>query len=293
MEPADRPDVADPELRRILQQVERRRLAHRRDAVAEVLRVGTPDPRARRGPLLGRRAAPHDRHLDGPPGQVLEIEQVGPSVRIFRVGRPPGLRFRAGQYVKVGVPGGRQGSFSLASAPHEAHVELCIELVPGGRLTPRLFSLAAGAPLELGTRAKGSFLLDRTGRTHLMVATVTGIAPLRSMLRAALHDGTSDSFVVLHGASHADELPYLEELRALAATDPRVRYVPTVSRPDDPRNVGWRGETGRVDALAVRVADSLDRVDTRAYACGNPGMVATVTRALRERGVSVTSEVFD
>ena len=51
-----------------------------------------------------------------------------------------------------------------------------------------------------------------------MVATVTGIAPLRSMLRDAMRRGIDAEFVVLHGASYADELPYHEELVALGGT---------------------------------------------------------------------------
>jgi len=231
--------------------------------------------------------------LSGPPGQVLEIVDVGPSVRIFKVGRPPGLTFTGGQYLKAGIDSVRTASFSLASAPHETHLELCIELIPGGRLTPQLFALRPGGTLAIGTQVKGSFVLDPAGRTHLMVATVTGIAPLRSMLRQALHEGTTDRFVILHGASYADELPYLDELVALAATDPRVDYVPTISRPAEARNAGWTGQTGRVDPLASNVAVTLDRGDLRAYACGNPGMVSTVTSDLRALGIPVSSETFD
>jgi NAD(P)H-flavin reductase len=231
--------------------------------------------------------------ISGPAGQILEIVDVGPSVRIFKVGRPAGLTFTGGQYLKAGIDAVRTASFSLASAPYETHLELCIELIPGGRLTPQMFALRPGGTLALGGQVKGSFVLDTTGHTHLMIATVTGIAPLRSMLRQALHDGTNDRFVVLHGASYVDELPYHDELVALAATDPRVEYVPTVSRPGEARNAGWSGQTGRVDPLASNVAVTLDRGDLRAYACGNPGMVSTVTSDLRALGIRVSSETFD
>jgi ferredoxin-NADP reductase len=228
----------------------------------------------------------------GAPGEVLEVEQVGSSVRIFRVGRPPGLQFTAGQYLKAGTSA-RRGSFSIASAPHEAHVELCIELIPGGRLTPELFSLRPGDRLEVGDQAKGSFVLDTSGQTHLMVATVTGLAPMRSMLRDALHRGSTDRFIVLHGASYAHELPYHDEMVALAAADQRVEYVPTVSRPTEATNAGWSGRSGRVDPLAAEVAATLDRATTRVYACGNTGMVKNVSSQLKALGFTVHSETFD
>ena len=82
---------------------------------------------------------------------------------------------------------------------------------------------------------------------HLMVATVTGIAPLRSIVRDVLHRGIDAQFIVLHGASHADELPYFAELMAVASSDARVEYRPTVSRPEAraQRRLAARGRSGR------------------------------------------------
>jgi ferredoxin-NADP reductase len=224
---------------------------------------------------------------------VLEVEDVGPGLRILRIGRPPGLTFRAGQHVKVGLAGTRRGTFSIASAPHEAHLELCIERIPGGRLTPALFDVAPGVAVEMTSKPKGGFTLDEQATTHLMVGTTTGIAPLRSMIRDLRHRGVAAEVVLLHGASHADELPYHDELVALAAGDPRLLYVPTVSRPTEARNRGWSGRTGRVDDLALDLARSLAKAGTHVYACGNAGMVERVADELGARGFSVSTEAYD
>ena len=111
----------DPDLRRIFAVISERR---RR-------RTGRP----------GRSAPPVA-------GRVLAVDGVGPTVRILRIGRPPDLTFRAGQHVRLGLPGTRRGKFSIASAPHEDHVELCIQLVAGGRLTPELFGLHPGDTVD-------------------------------------------------------------------------------------------------------------------------------------------------
>src|SRR5690349_3935024 len=140
------------------------------------------------------------------PGVVLDVTSVGPSVRIFRVGRPEGFVFEAGQSLKLSVDGAAvRRRYSIASAPHEQHLEFCIEGVPGGALTSRLFALRPGAQLTLASAAKGSFTLRTDKQRHVLVATVTGIAPLRSMLRDALARGTAEAaeFWVLHGASYA------------------------------------------------------------------------------------------
>lgn len=229
----------------------------------------------------------------GAPGRVLSIEEVSADVRILRIGRPSAFEYQAGQYMKVGIEGRRSGSFSLASAPHEPHLELCIERIPGGRLTPAMFTLPVGAQVVLGDRAKGSLTLDPSARTHLLVATVTGIAPVRGLVLQALRDGLPSRLVILHGASHADELPYADELAALAAAHPRLTYLPTVSRPGEVRNAGWSGATGRVDEHAIRAASALDPASTQVLAIGNSGMIANVRTALGGRGFRVDTEAFD
>jgi NAD(P)H-flavin reductase len=265
--------------------------------LADVLRR-VAERRARRSAAPGR-GRPPEQHGAGTepvgvpaPCRVGSVERVASDVRIMRVGRPPALQFRAGQYVKLGVPGQRSGSYSIASAPHDAHLEFCVELIPGGRLSPALFALKPGDRVTLADRPKGSFLLEPATTRHLMVATVTGIAPLRSMLRDALHRGIDAEFIVLHGASHADELPYFDEMTALAAEKTHVRYVATVSRPTAAGNAGWTGSTGRVDDLACRVAATLDTRHTHVYACGHPEMVR---RIRGELGASfpVSTEIFD
>ena len=231
--------------------------------------------------------------LTGPPGRVIEVEKAGPSVAILRFGKPAGFSFTAGQYMRVGLTNVRQGKFTIASAPHDSYLEICVESIPGGRLTPRLVALGPGASLEASTSAKGSFVLDNSGDTHVMVATGTGIAPFISMVRDALHRGLGGSFVILHGASHADDLPYRDELTALAASNPNVEYIPTVSRPDEAPNAGWTGRTGRVDVVASEMAPQWAGPATRVYACGNGGMVKAVTGNMRSLGLKVTSETFD
>jgi NAD(P)H-flavin reductase len=226
------------------------------------------------------------------PGRILAIDHHGPTVRIFRIGRPAGFTFRAGQYLKAGVPGGSREDFSIASAPHEAHLELAVELRPGGTVTPALFGLHEGDAVALSDAAKGKLQLDRSAGHHVLIATVTGIAPVRSMVLDALRTGTRAAFTILHGASYATELPYRDELAQLATTDNRVRYIPTISRPDEAANRSWTGTTGRVDPLARLVAGDLDPATTHVYAVGNAGMIKAVLRDLGGAGFPVSTESY-
>jgi NAD(P)H-flavin reductase len=213
-------------------------------------------------------------------------------VRVFRLGKPVGFTFRPGQYLRLGTGGGRRAKFSIASAPHDPDLEVAVEMRPGGRVTPALFGLAVGDRVEVDPSASGRFDLDESARHHLMIATVTGIAPLRSMLRAALHGGSAARFTVLLGASYAIELPFHDELRTLAGGSSQVTYVPTISRPGAPGDRPWNGSVGRVDAVAREVARSLDPGTTCVYAVGHAGMVAAVRADLAAAGFRIRTESY-
>jgi ferredoxin--NADP+ reductase len=176
-------------------------------------------------------------------------------------------------------------------------LEIFIELIPPpeGHLTPLLHALGVGATVTLRPRAKGVFLLRPEFRNHVMVATVTGVAPFVSMLRR-WREGPIDQrrMYVLEGASFADELGYDEELRALAEQDPRIRFVPTCSRPQDPRNAGWKGQVGRVHTIVedhVR-AWGLAPHETCIYACGHPNMIEDLRGRYAGTGFTFEEERF-
>ncbi len=238
---------------------------------------------------------------DLPTARVLERRDVGPDLMILWLERPPGFAFVVGQYCTVGKDG-IERAYSIVSAPHEPRLELFIELVPrehGGHLTPLLFGLHAGDQVTLRPRAKGRFVLEPAFRDHLLFATVTGIVPYVSYLRDHFHTPAASRparrFVAVHGASFRDEFVYDAELQALAAQHPdELVYVPTISRPADPRNHGWTGSTGRANTLceAMLAAHALLPATTLAYACGNPGMVESVEQTLTARGFGVHMEKY-
>ena len=212
--------------------------------------------------------------------------------------RPPGFQYRPGQHVKMGVPGLLR-NYSLVSAPHQDHLEFFVELFEGGRLSDQLRTLSPGTAMALGGRARGDLRVDEQRANQLLIATVTGIAPYVSFVRDHLHRvGTRGGrrFIVLHGASHADELGYADELSRLADRHPQVLvYLPTVSRPESPRNTGWRGAHGRVEAHAGPLTSRLGLTpqDTAVFACGNSGMVRNMAGEFRRRGFTTRTESFD
>jgi len=243
---------------------------------------------------------------------------LSPTLAIFRV-EPQALPtteaswFDPGQYVSVGMnldesSGGSsvQRAYSIASAPEERRwLELYVRRADRANtahpLTHRLWQLRPGERLYVSPKIAGHFTLDQTlpetdPRIRLLVGSGTGIAPFVSMVRSARARGDREllgRLVVLHGASHAHELGYHEELSG-ALSDGLLAYLPTVSRPGD--NPDWTGLTGRVEshfegqklhALERRLglapgALSSDRAV--AYVCGFTGTIVGLVSALLARG---------
>ncbi len=232
--------------------------------------------------------------LDPAAGSVLTRSEPAPGLLILRLGRPASFHFVPGQSVRLGV-GDASHPYTIASAPEAPHLEFCIELVPNGRLTPRLFALRPGDSVRLGSAAKGELVLDESVPDHLMFATVTGVAPFISMLRHELSaPRPGRRFMLVHGASLVAELLYREELESIVRALPDATYVPAVSRPDDPANRGWTGERGRLPSISERWADrfGLEPGSCRVYACGNPAMVEAIAAQFETPGVPVSTESF-
>jgi ferredoxin--NADP+ reductase len=135
---------------------------------------------------------------------------------------------------------------------------------------------------------KGKFMLEPDDdRTHLFISTGTGIAPFVSMMRETLAAGAPRKSVVLNGVSYADELGYRELMEDWERSgEYPVRYVPTVSRPGDPRNAGWTGRTGRAEAVVRDVCRDLHLRPERTvvYICGNPDMILNAEAELMDLG---------
>ncbi len=230
-----------------------------------------------------------------------------PDLWMIRVQLEGEFNFVPGQYATLALE--RDGKltqrpYSIVSAPWESEIELFIELVPEGALTPRLYALQPGDPLLVRKTAKGRFFLDtESGRKHhLLVSTVTGVAPFVSFVRTLAKDWREGRFAgdhylyLLNGASRPWEFGYKEELTRFEVELPWFKYVPTVSRPWD--HSDWPGEIGRADDILRKYADhwELDATNTTAYLCGHPDMIANSKAILKRRGfldrTAIKEEVY-
>ena len=237
-----------------------------------------------------------DRTINLPRARLVERVDYTDDLMVIKM-EPQGFdfKFKPGQYCTLGLDG-IERAYSIVSAPHEPLLEIFVELVPEGELTPRMWRMEIGDSMSIRPRPKGIFLMDPSATQHLMLGTVTGVAPFVSIVRDHLHYGRDGHhFYVVEGASYRDEFVYDVELARLAAAHPdAVTFVPAISRPTEERNAGWEGATGRLNNI---VADqikklALDRTQTLIYACGHPGMIEASREIVTADGWRWTEERF-
>ena len=239
-----------------------------------------------------------DRLAKLPKAWIVKKQEVAEDLFTIWLRPEVPFTFKPGQYITIGT-GGIERPYSIASAPFEGTLELFIEhVLPeyGGKLTPLLWAQHVGEYVSMRPRAKGIFTFQPQYHNHVMLGTVTGVAPFVSMFRQAIHDRTrGHHFFIMEGASHQDEFVYDSELERRADELPdMLTFVPSVSRPLAERNHSWTGQTGRVNTIVEEYIAkwSLAKDDTLIYLCGNPGMIEDVKGRFGAMGWKVMDERF-
>jgi len=189
--------------------------------------------------------------------------------------RPETFNFRPGQRISLKYENFER-DYSLASSPEESHLTLCIRHVAGGQLSRVLGDAAKGTRFSF-CGPRGYFTFKPSQRQAVLVASGTGIAPFRSMVRS----GITPEFL-LHGVETSAELYYAEELQAASGT-----YIPCLSQSE-------KSQTH----FAGRVTDYLRRhlppANYDFYLCGRREMIRDVTLLVDElfEGSFIYSETF-
>ena len=236
--------------------------------------------------------------------EVIKREDITNDLLKIWIEKPDEYTFKPGQYCTIGI-NGIERAYSIVSAPYEGDLELFVELVPeseGGVLTPLIWDLSSGDTVTIRPRAKGIFVFNDQWKNHVLVATVTGVVPYVSFIRDYIRkienqemQTNQHKMHVLMGASYLDEFSYDMELKLAASKYPDlVTFIPTVSRPDEPRNSAWLGVKGRVNAIVGDYIhdNGLSSDDTLIYACGHPGMIEDVKDKMLPLDFTVDEERF-
>ena len=229
--------------------------------------------------------------------------------------------FTPGQFVS-GVAlddNGKQQTraYSIASAPDRNHFELCVNRVEEGFFSNHLADLPdlpIGGTIQIHG-PHGHFILHQPITDSILVATGTGIAPMRGYLQALFpNDGTDLSngkqIWLVYGTRHETDIYYQAEFEALAARHANFHYLPTLSRA--PEN--WPGLRGYVQGHVARIVEQraarlgqplpappVDpgippaelRFDINAYVCGLSNMINSVRDGLKSFGWHRKQIIFE
>src|SRR5258708_36701144 len=92
--------------------------------------------------------------------RILERKDLSEDLWVIKVDPGGPFSFKAGQYATLGVEhGGKrvERAYSIVSSPYEEGLEVFLELVPQGRLTPKLHKLRTGDSVPVRKIAQGQF----------------------------------------------------------------------------------------------------------------------------------------
>ena len=175
-------------------------------------------------------------------------------------------------------------SFSIASPPEVSAVELTVDRLDDGEVSPFLTGqLQPDDTIQLRGPIGGHFVWSAVAPRHplLLVGGGSGIVPLMCMLRHRKLSGSAVPAALLYSVRTRDDVIYHNELTEIARNDPRFRLRITLTR-----NVesGWPGAIGRIDLPAVQallkdlggVADS--------FVCGSAKFVEVASALLLQAG---------
>lgn len=206
------------------------------------------------------------------------------------------VRYVAGQYLTLevevdGVKGCR--AYSISSTPGlDKTLSITVKRVAGGKISSQLVQqLSAGDAVQtLGTHGRFTFAPQPGNRRHLvLLAAGSGITPIFSILKSALHFEPDSRVSLIYGNRNTESVIFRDKLVQLQRTfGERLNLVHVLSQPETPTAHMGRLTRQRLVELLHALPDS-DAQTREYYSCGPGGMMDEVTAALASMGIAAES----
>ena len=256
--------------------------------------------------------------------KVIEVTRWAPTLLSFKVTRPDGFKFTAGQFVRLGIHGKDlqyfaqnhetklitseiQGqpidlegyvfrAYSVASSPYDEFIEFFSVVIPEGEFTSKVNHIQVGDSLLLNTMPFGYLTLARyqlpLPNDLWLLATGTGLAPFLSILKTIEVWQQYQRIILVYSARTSQELAYQAEIDAIKSiygdNGAAFVFLPIVTREAD-----YAGEKARIPNLILSgkltelVGQKLDKERSHVMLCGNPQMVEDTKEALKSIGLTM------
>lgn len=256
--------------------------------------------------------------------KVIEVTRWAPTLLSFKVTRPDGFKFTAGQFVRLGIHGKDLQYFaqnyetklitsetqdkpidldgyvfraySVASSPYDEFIEFFSVVIPEGEFTSKVNHIQVGDSLLLNTMPFGYLTLARyqlpLPNDLWLLATGTGLAPFLSILKTIEVWQQYQRIILVYSARTSQELAYQAEIDAIKSiygdNGAAFVFLPIVTREAD-----YAGEKARIPNLILSgkltelVGQKLDKERSHVMLCGNPQMVEDTKEALKSIGLTM------
>jgi ferredoxin-NADP reductase len=237
----------------------------------------------------GVRPAVMPRRLEWRVATVTAVHNETRRARSLVLHIPDWPGHRAGQHVDVRLVAEdgyeAQRSYSIASSPERSTVELTVERLDDGEVSPYLCDvLGVGDGVEVRGPIGGYFVWNiAQGGPLWLVAGGSGIVPLMAMLRhyaAAPEEARARIPVrLLYSARSVEDVIYRDELNGLSVGQIKVALALTRDAPP-----GWAGYRRRIDRVMLEEVGWPPADAPRVFVCGPTPLVENVANLLVEIG---------
>jgi ferredoxin-NADP reductase len=220
-------------------------------------------------------------------GQLAGVRDETATARTLILQVPDWPGHLPGQHVDVRLTAAdgysTQRSYSIASAPDGGRLELTIQRLDDGEVSPYLTQvLSPGDPLELRGPIGGYFAWRPADPAPVvLIGGGSGVVPLMAMARTRISCGSAAPMRLIYSTRSRDTLLYAAELEQIADRHAGLSADITYTRAGPP---GWDGRIGRLDAMRLAALTGPQDADAVCFVCGPTGFVENIANLLIDRG---------
>lgn len=229
---------------------------------------------------------------------VTEIEDLTDKIKRIRLELPEGeeLDYKPGQYIQILTPVYKESdeevyrAYSITTPPSSKNaVELFIGYIPEGICTTYIHNyLKEGDKLNI-IGPFGDFQYVDSDKEMIMAAIGTGMSPIMSILRYMNENQIDRKVTFFFGARTRPDMYMMDVLAEFEKTMKNFKLITCLSRPTETCN--WTGEVGRVTNLIEKYVENGENKE--AYLCGNPPMIDSVVKILKDKGFDEEDIFYD
>jgi p-cymene monooxygenase electron transfer component len=228
-------------------------------------------------------------------GRVTGQEYLTHDILAVQVSLDRKMRYVAGQYANLVLPGLPARSYSFAAAPERtgrSELTFYVRKVPGGALTEKLFAGEVRDRAIEVSGPHGNFYLRRGDGPMICLAGGSGLAPLLSLLHEARKHRLRRKCVLLFGARTEKDLYALDQIAEIQSNwQGEFIFEPVLSH--EPDDSAWRGRRGFLPARLPEYLVPNMTAGMQAYMCGPPPMIDAALSALVEHGLQLGAIYYD